>query len=67
MSKNNAPDSGSSFMYFLGFIGALVYYIQHAATFWDALLGILKALFWPAFLVYQLLEYLGSEGLGKIF
>lgn len=67
MSKSNNPDSGSSFMYFLGFIGALVYYIQHAGTFWEGLLGIVKALFWPAFLVYKVLEYLGSEGLEKIF
>ena len=44
--------------YGLGFIGALVYYIQHADTFWIGVLGVLKAMVWPAFLVYKLLEHL---------
>ena len=43
-------------MYFLGFIGALVYYIQTATSFGAGLLGIVKALFWPAFLVYDALR-----------
>lgn len=42
-------------IYFLGFIGAAVYYIQNAATFGDGVLGFLKALVWPAFLIYKLL------------
>lgn len=41
--------------YSLGFIGALVYYIQTATGFWSGVLGILKAIVWPAFLVYKLL------------
>ena len=44
--------------YGLGFIGALVYYLQHADTFYVGLIGVLKALVWPAFLVYKLLEFL---------
>jgi hypothetical protein len=39
-------------------IGALVYYLQQAASFGDGLLGILKALLWPAFLIYKVLEFL---------
>ena len=42
-------------LYGLGVIGALVYYLQHASTFWVGVLGVLKALVWPAFLVYKLL------------
>jgi hypothetical protein len=42
-------------IYFLGFIGAAVYYIQQADSFWMGVLGFLKALVWPAFLVYKLL------------
>jgi len=42
-------------IYFLGFIGAAVYYLQQSATFWQGLVGVLKALVWPAFLVYKLL------------
>jgi hypothetical protein len=42
-------------VYFLGFIGAAIYYVQNATGFWNGVLGILKALVWPAFLVYKLL------------
>jgi len=45
--------------YGLAFIGAAIYYIQQATTFWMGVLGILKALVWPALLVYKLLGYLG--------
>jgi hypothetical protein len=45
----------SGAVYGLGFIGALVYYIQHATTFWVGVLGILKSVVWPAMLVYKLL------------
>jgi hypothetical protein len=50
--------SGGAF-YFLGFIGALIYYITTAPTFGEAVLGFLKALVWPAFLVYGALKALG--------
>jgi hypothetical protein len=42
-------------VYFLGFVGAAVYYLQQSTTFWDGVIGLLKALVWPAFLVYKLL------------
>lgn len=42
-------------VYGLGFIGAAIFYIQHASGFWAGVVGILKALVWPAFLVYKLL------------
>jgi len=45
-------------IYGVAFIGALIYYIQHATTFWIGVLGFLKALVWPAMLVYKLLEFL---------
>ncbi len=45
-------------IYGLAFIGAGVYYIQHAATFWEGVLGFIKALVWPAMLMYKLLEFL---------
>jgi hypothetical protein len=45
--------------YGLGFIGAAVYYISSASTFWMGVLGLLKAIVWPAFLVYELLKFLG--------
>jgi len=45
--------------YGLGFIGAAVYYISIATSFWMGVLGFLKALVWPVFLVYGLLKFLG--------
>ncbi|MFA6253039.1 MAG: hypothetical protein WCV69_02110 [Patescibacteria group bacterium] len=56
MGKSSGVSSG---VYGLAFLGTLVYYIQHASTFWLGLLGFLKALVWPAFLVYKLMEFLG--------
>jgi hypothetical protein len=44
--------------YFLGFIGAAVYFIGVSTSFWGGVLGFLKALVWPAFLVYELLKFL---------
>lgn len=53
-------ESGSAgAVYGLGFIGAVVYYIVHAPSFWAAVLGFLKAIVWPAFLVYEALKFLG--------
>lgn len=45
-------------VYGLAFIGAAVYYIQHADTFRAGVFGFLKALVWPALLVYKLMEFL---------
>jgi len=46
--------------YFLGFIGALVYYLSTATGFWNGVLGILKSLVWPAFLVFEVLKFIGA-------
>lgn len=56
--KKMRTASVSSGTYGLGLIGALVYYIQHATSFGDGVIGFLKALVWPAMLVYNLLEHL---------
>lgn len=45
--------------YFLGFLGAAWYYISTASGFWMGVLGFLKALVWPAYLVYALMKFLG--------
>lgn len=48
----------SSCIYGLAFLGALIYFIQQATTFWIGVLGVLKALVWPAILIYKVLEFL---------
>ncbi|MFA5098333.1 MAG: hypothetical protein WC490_06915 [Candidatus Margulisiibacteriota bacterium] len=45
-------------LYGLAFIGAAVYYIQHASSFGQGLLGVLKALVWPALIMYKVLGML---------
>ena len=48
---------GGGAVYGLGMIGAAIYFIQHAPSFWDGIIGILKAIVWPAFVVYSLLDF----------
>jgi hypothetical protein len=58
--KQQVQDSGpAGAVYGLGFIGAAIYFISHATDFWLGVLGFLKALVWPAFLVYGLFRYIG--------
>jgi amino acid permease len=49
----------SGAVYGLGFIGAVVYFISHATGFWMGVLGFLKAIIWPAMLVYGALQKIG--------
>jgi len=59
MSKNwNGSSAGGGAVYGLGLIGALVYYLQHATSFTEGLLGVLKAIVWPALLIYKIIELL---------
>jgi len=46
-------------VYGLGFIGAAIYYVSISAGFWMGVWGIIKALVWPAILVYELFNWLG--------
>jgi hypothetical protein len=49
---------GSSAIYGLSVIGALFYFLQSANTFGMIVMGIGKAFFWPAILMFKLLTYL---------
>jgi len=57
--KYRMQGHGGSAIYGLGFLGALIYYVTTAPTFWDAVIGFFKAIVWPAFLVYGALKTLG--------
>jgi len=52
--QNNGP---SSAIYALGLIGAAVFFISHATSFWMGVLGFLKAIVWPAILVYEAFKH----------
>ena len=53
---NNAPAGA---VYGLGLIGAAIYFISHATSFWMGVLGFFKAIVWPAFIVYEAFKHLG--------
>lgn len=57
----NKPCGGScsGAIYGFGFIGSAIYYISTATGFWAGVLGILKSIIWPTFLVFELMKYLG--------
>ena len=56
--KGSAGANTASGIYGLAFLGALVYYLQHADSFMSGLMGLLKALIWPAMLTYRILQFL---------
>ena len=57
--RNGMRAGGSpSIVYGMALVGALVYHVQHTTSFWSVVLGILKAIVWPALLIYKLLEFL---------
>jgi hypothetical protein len=58
--RGPARAGGGDAVYGLGLIGALVWYIGQADGFWSGVLGVLKALVWPAFVVYDLLRFLAG-------
>jgi hypothetical protein len=57
-NRNQAASGGA--VYGLGMIGAAIYFIAKATTFWVGVLGFLKALIWPAILVFYALRSLGA-------
>ena len=58
INKNRYGGGGGGAVYFFGFVGALIFYLQRSTTLQEGLIGFLKALAWPAFLIYKLLEVL---------
>ena len=57
----NFEDKGcGGFAYVLGFIGAAIYYVSQAVGVWGGIVGVVKGIFWPAFLVHGLLTLIGA-------
>ncbi|BCY09449.1 hypothetical protein [Actinoplanes sp. L3-i22] len=59
-SRGGPAGAGGGAVYGLGLIGALIYYIGAADGFWVGVLGVLKSIIWPVFVVHDLLRLLGS-------
>jgi hypothetical protein len=58
---NVKVQSASDAVYGLGMIGAWVFYIGRARTPKEGVVGFLKGLVWPAFLVFEVLKLLSPE------
>ena len=59
--KNQMQNGASSgAVYGLGLIGAVIYFISVATGFWMGVLGFLKAIVWPVFLVYEAFKHLAT-------
>ncbi len=60
MKENTRCHAQANAVYGIGLIGAIFYFISTATSFWLGVLGVIKAIFWPAFLVYELFKHLGA-------
>lgn len=54
---NNHGPLGAIF--FAAYIGAVVYFFNQSPDFWGFILALLKAIVWPAFMVYHTMVALG--------
>lgn len=57
-TMNASSNASGGAVYCLGIIGAAIYFISNASGFWMGVLGLLKAIVWPAIMVFELLKYL---------
>ena len=58
-SHHHHHDGDNGAIYGLGVVGALFYFLQGASGLTAVLIGIGKAIFWPAFVLYKVLQILG--------
>lgn len=67
MAKNDSfikvvNENGTlSWLSFVSYIGAAVYFYQLDPGFWGFFLALIKAIFWPAFVVYAGMGALGIK------
>lgn len=58
VNESNGP---IGWLAFVAYVGAAVYFYQLDPGFWGFFLALLKAIFWPAFLVYSGMDALGVQ------
>lgn len=56
--KDRGMNKMGDTVYGLGLVGALFYFIPSAHSFMDGIIGVLKAVVWPALVVFKLLDFL---------
>lgn len=57
-TMTHTTKGGGNAVYFFGMIGAAVFYVQEASGFFPTIGALLKALVWPAFVIYDLLKFI---------
>jgi hypothetical protein len=57
---NTSCGPSCSGFYGLGFIGAAIYFIGQSTSFWIGVVGFIKAMIWPLFLILELLKFIGA-------
>ncbi|MET0854577.1 MAG: hypothetical protein ABWX62_06770 [Microterricola sp.] len=54
-------DGSWGFLWFLAYIGAAIYFVSVSdGSFWGVILGLLQAIVWPVYVVYNVLVLLGA-------
>ncbi|OGL31008.1 hypothetical protein A3D14_01840 [Candidatus Saccharibacteria bacterium RIFCSPHIGHO2_02_FULL_47_12] len=58
--KTNVINKGgpTGWVYFLGMVASVIYFIQTSDGFWNIVLAFLKAVVWPVFVIHRALELL---------
>ena len=59
VKKMKCGGCGQDAVYGIGLVGAVIYFVGKADSLSTGLIGILKAIVWPAFLVYKALNLIG--------
>jgi hypothetical protein len=54
---HNGPLGG---IFFLAYIGAAVYFVQHTHGFWGTIWALIEAIAWPAFIVFHALTLMNA-------
>lgn len=55
INKSGGP---LGFVFFMAWIGALVYFVQQSNGFGEFIVAVLQSFVWPAFLLYRVFEVL---------
>ncbi|WP_084073889.1 hypothetical protein [Demequina sp. NBRC 110052] len=59
-SSSSGAAAGWGGGYFLAMIGSAVWFWQQAEGFWEHVGALFQALVWPAFLIFDVFEYLNA-------
>jgi len=54
-----AENGAMGWIAFTAYIGAVIYFFTLDVTVWGFILALLKAIFWPAYVVFEVLRALG--------